>query len=47
MCAGFFRSQCGPHFKFDRPFMGWLKNNVQKTMGDAVDEWKKRERDGE
>jgi Domain of unknown function (DUF6434) len=34
----FFRSQYGPQFKFDRPFMAWLKNNVQKTMGDAVDE---------
>ena len=42
----FFRSQCGPQFKFDRPFMAWFKDNVQKTMGDAVDEWKRRKRAG-
>jgi len=41
----FFRSQCGAYFKFDRPFMAWLKSHVPKTMGDAVDEWKKRERE--
>jgi hypothetical protein len=38
----FFRSQCGPHFKFDRAFMAWLKNATRKTMGDAVDEWQRR-----
>jgi len=38
----FFRSQCGPRFKFDRSFMAWLKNAVPKTMGDAVVEWQRR-----
>jgi hypothetical protein len=38
----FFRSQCGPDFKFDRPFMAWLKDGKRKTMGDAVDEWRRR-----
>lgn len=39
----FFTSQCGNHFKFDRPFMAWLKDGAVKTMGDAVDEWKRRQ----
>jgi hypothetical protein len=38
----FFRAQCGADFKFDRPFMAWLKDGVAKTMGNAVDEWKRR-----
>jgi len=38
----FFQSQCGADFKFDRPFMAWLKNARRKTMGDAVDEWQRR-----
>jgi len=38
----FFQSQCGLRFKFDRPFMAWLKNATHKTMGDAVDEWQWR-----
>jgi hypothetical protein len=38
----FFASQCGPHFKFDRPFMAWLKDGSSRTMGDAADEWKRR-----
>lgn len=35
----FFKSECGPNFKFDRGFMAWMKNAAGKTMGDAVDEW--------
>jgi len=42
----FFRAQCGDHFKFDRPFMAWLKNGKKKTMGDAVKEWIRREARG-
>jgi hypothetical protein len=38
----FFQAQCGPRFKLDRSFMAWLKNATDKTMGDAVDEWRKR-----
>jgi len=38
----FFRSHCGADFKFDRPFMAWLKKAADKTMGDAVDEWLNR-----
>jgi hypothetical protein len=40
----FFKSQCGAHFKFDRLFMAWLKDGTTKTMGEAVDEWRRRER---
>jgi hypothetical protein len=39
----FFRKQCGDHFRFDVPFMAWLKNGKPKTMADAVKEWKRRE----
>jgi hypothetical protein len=38
----FFLNQCGPTFKFDRPFMAWFKDGANKTMGDAVDEWLRR-----
>jgi hypothetical protein len=39
----FFRNECGAHFKFDRPFMAWLKDGSKKTMGEAADEWLRRE----
>jgi hypothetical protein len=39
----FFKAQCGDHFKFDRPFMAWMKNGRKKTMGAAVEEWLRRE----
>ncbi|MGO6968633.1 DUF6434 domain-containing protein [Rhizobium leguminosarum] len=39
----FFVAECGSEFKFDRPFMAWLKTAVGKTMGDAVEEWRRRE----
>jgi hypothetical protein len=38
----FFKSECGDDFRFDRPFMAWLKDGAQKTMGDAADEWLRR-----
>jgi hypothetical protein len=31
--------ECGDTFRFDRPFMAWLKDGRKKTMGDAADEW--------
>jgi hypothetical protein len=39
----FFMAHCGDHFKFDRPFMAWLKNGTPKSMGDAVAEWRRRQ----
>jgi hypothetical protein len=41
----FFKSECGNAFRFDRPFMAWLKNGTKKTMGDAADEWLRRAAD--
>jgi hypothetical protein len=38
----FFKVECGSHFKFDRPFMAWLKDGKPKTMGDAANEWCRR-----
>src|SRR5262245_61657622 len=40
----FFKSRCGAGFKFDRSFMAWLKDGAPKTMGEAVMEWKRRQR---
>jgi hypothetical protein len=40
----FFQSQCGAHFRFNTAFMAWLKDPTPKTMGDAVDEWQRRQR---
>ncbi|MGY2995817.1 DUF6434 domain-containing protein [Mesorhizobium sp. URHB0026] len=39
----FFTHECGNAFRFDRPFMAWLKDGSEKTMGDAVDEWLRRQ----
>ncbi|MFA6155110.1 DUF6434 domain-containing protein [Mesorhizobium sp.] len=39
----FFRAECGDSFRFDRPFMAWLKDGAAKTMGDAADEWLRRQ----
>jgi Domain of unknown function (DUF6434) len=39
----FFKARCGDHFKFDRPFMAWMKNGKKKTIGDAVRAWLRRE----
>jgi hypothetical protein len=37
----FFISKIGKHFKFNVLFMNWMKQNVGKTLKDAVDEWEK------
>ena len=38
----FLRSQCGEDFKFNVPFMVWVKSGVPKTLGDVADEWLRR-----
>jgi Domain of unknown function (DUF6434) len=38
----FFKAEIGEFFKFDRPFMSWMQDNSGKTLGDAVDEWRRR-----
>jgi len=35
----FMIAQCGEHFRFDRPFMNWIKDGNPKTMGDVAQEW--------
>ena len=37
----FFTTEIGKHFKFNVLFMNWMKQNVGKTLKDAVDEWEK------
>ena len=39
----FLRGQCGAGFRFDRAFMGWIRNGAEKTMGDVADEWLRRQ----
>ena len=38
----FLKQECGVSFKFDRPFMAWIKDGAPKTMGDVADEWLRR-----
>ena len=38
----FMLEHCGDAFKFDRDFMAWIKNNKSKTLGEVVDEWRRR-----
>jgi hypothetical protein len=39
----FLRAQCGPHFRFDRSYMAWIRAAIGRTMGDAADEWRRRQ----
>lgn len=39
----FLTRECGDGFKFDRPFMQWIKDGTDKTMGDVADEWMRRQ----
>ncbi|RRI02282.1 hypothetical protein EH240_12490 [Mesorhizobium tamadayense] len=39
----FLTRECGSAFRFGRPFMAWLKDGTDKTMGDAADEWLRRQ----
>jgi hypothetical protein len=38
----FMRTECGEDFRFDRPFMAWIKDGRPKRMGDVADEWLRR-----
>jgi Domain of unknown function (DUF6434) len=38
----FFEAEIGDSFKYDRAFMTWMLDNCGKTLGDAVDEWRRR-----
>lgn len=39
----FMTEACGPDFKFDREFMGWIKDGTSKTMGQVACEWLRRD----
>jgi hypothetical protein len=41
----FLHAECGDGFKFDRPFMQWIKDGAPKTMGAVADEWRRRQGD--
>ncbi|HEC54526.1 MAG TPA: hypothetical protein ENI30_04705 [Gammaproteobacteria bacterium] len=43
----FMHEHCGPGFRFDRPFMAWIRNGLPKTLGDVVDEWQRRNPDSQ
>jgi hypothetical protein len=34
----FLACECGSAFRLVRPFMAWLKDGTEKTMGDAADD---------
>jgi len=37
----FFKAEIGEYFKFNVPFMNWMKANAGKTYSEAVLEWKR------
>lgn len=39
----YFKAAIGERFKFDRPFMAWMKSSQGSTMQDAVAEWLRRD----
>lgn len=39
----FLTRECGDAFGFDRPFMARLKDGAERAMGDAADEWIRRQ----
>ncbi|CAG9166737.1 DUF6434 domain-containing protein [Cupriavidus pampae] len=39
----FLIAECGPNFAFDRPFMAWIREGSNVTMGDIADEWQRRQ----
>lgn len=39
----FMLSECGEGFRFDRDLMAWIRNDIPKTLGDVVEEWKRRQ----
>lgn len=35
----FFEAQIGPHFRLNVTFLAWMRNNIGKTLADAVAQW--------
>ncbi len=42
----FLKRECGDAFKFDRPFMAWIRDGRGKTIGEVADEWLRRRSGG-
>jgi hypothetical protein len=38
----FFKLHIGDHFRFDVPFMAWMKSSEGKTLKAAIHEWRRR-----
>ena len=38
----FMKREIGTHFHFNTEFMKWTKQNIGKTMNEAINEWKQR-----
>ena len=39
----FMHEHCGAAFKFDRDFMAWILSGNPATLGDVVDEYRRRQ----
>lgn len=43
----FMKKECGEDFKFNRPFMIWIKEGIKKgnpkSLGDVADDWLRRQ----
>ena len=39
----FMIKECGDDLRFNREFMASIRNDLPKTLGDVVDEWKRRQ----
>lgn len=39
----FMHEHCGAEFKFDRDFMAWIRSGTPATLGDVVDEYRRRQ----
>ena len=37
----FFEEEIGPRFKFNTPFMNWMKSHSGSTLGEAIVEWER------
>ena len=39
----FMHEHCGADLRFDRNFMAWIRSGTPATLGDVVDEWRRRQ----
>ncbi|WP_110032030.1 DUF6434 domain-containing protein [Hoeflea marina] len=41
----FFTREIGEHFRFDRPFMAWMKSHRGSTLAEAAEQWRRHRQD--